>query len=378
MESRGLKAKQLLTILGPVNYRRSMFVCPACNSTRYPGDEQLDVVGTARSPGLRRMMSRAGSENTFHRSAQDLKLYAGVDVNAKDIERIAEQTGVLVQRWLDAQRPPLFEADPPGTIAADDAIPVLYVSCDGTGVPVVAVERDGRRGKQPDGSARTREAKLGCVFTQTSVDEQGFALRDPDSTSFVGAIQSARDFGWTLYAEALRRGLHCATRLVMLADGAEWIWNLADLHFPGAIQIVDLYHAREHLADLSRLLFLDDDKRRNAHRLRWWSWLEQERIGDIVRDATRKLPADPARLEQANRQIAYFQHHRQRMRYRTFRDAGLFVGSGVIEAGCGSLIGYRLKRSGMEWSVRGANAIIALRTVIASGRFEDFWEARSA
>lgn len=377
MESHGLRAKQLLTILGPVTYRRSMFVCPACAAARYPGDEFLDIVGTTRSPGLRRMMARAGSESTFQRSAEDLKLYADVHVTAKDVERVAEQTGAHVQRWLAEQQPALLELDSvaPGP---GDPIPILYVSCDGTGVPVVAAERDGRRGKQPDGSARTREVKLGCVFTQTTTDAQGFAVRDPGSTSFVGAIQTAALFGWILYAEALRRGLSRALQLVILADGAEWIWNLADLHFPGAIQIIDLYHAREHLAELSRLLFVDDETSRRTHRFRWWSWLDEGRVEDIIRDANLKLPSDPVQLESVRKQITYLDNHKDRMRYHTYRAAGLFVGSGVIEAGCGALVGKRLKQSGMEWSVRGANAIIALRTVMASGRFEDFWESRSA
>lgn len=379
MQSHGLRVKQLLTILGSVCFRRSMFVCPACAATRYPGDELLDVVGTTRSPGLRRMLARAGSESTFQRSAEDLKLYADIEVNAKDVERVAEQAGAHVQLWLEQQQRDVLEHNASNTSdSTDEPIPIFYVSCDGTGVPVVAAERIGRRGKQPDGSARTREVKLGCVFTQTTTNDDGFAVRDPASTSFIGAIQTADVFGWTLYAEALRRGLSRAQRLVILADGAEWIWNLAELHFPGAIQIIDLYHAREHLAELSRLLFVDDERSRKLHRMRWWSWLDEGRVEDIISDATPKLPADPNQLDGAKKEIAYLLNHKHRMRYHNYRAAGLFVGSGVIEAGCGTLVGQRLKRSGMEWSVRGANAIIALRTVTASGRFEDFWESRSA
>ena len=104
MESQGLKHKEVLTILGPVTYRRSMFQCPACQSTRYPGDEELDIVETTRSPGLRRMMARAGSRSTFKEGRDDLKIYAGLEVSAKDIERVAEGIGQQMEAWASQER----------------------------------------------------------------------------------------------------------------------------------------------------------------------------------------------------------------------------------------------------------------------------------
>jgi len=104
----------------------------------------------------------------------------------------------------------------------------------------------GRRGKQADGSARTREAKLGCVFTQVGLDREGRPQRDPNSTSYVGAIESSDLFGWRIYAEALRRGLEQAKTVVVLADGARYNHAIVQTHFPGAVHIVDLFHAYEH------------------------------------------------------------------------------------------------------------------------------------
>ncbi len=375
MHSRGLKTKPLLTILGPVDYQRSWFQCPACTQTRYPGDEQLDVVHTTRSPGLRRMMARAGSKSTFKEGRDDLKIYAGIEVSAKDVERVAEMTGVDMERWSAQQRQSFLEQDMP--VPLGNTISTMYLSYDGTGVPMIASELEGRQGKQPDGSAKTREMKLGCVFTQTTTDKEGFPIRDPESTTFVGAIENAEQFGKRLYAEAVRRGLWHAKRVVVLGDAAEWVKNLADLHFSQAIQIVDLYHAREHVSDLCKLLFSPDDKQVVKYRIRWWTALDDGKIEKICDEAQHVMPHDPDRKEKAAKEIAHLLKNKERMRYAAFRAQGLFVGSGVVEAGCKTIIGFRLKQSGMEWSVRGANAITALRCTMLSGRFEDYWESRT-
>jgi hypothetical protein len=137
-------------------------------------------------------------------------------------------------------------------IVVGEPIPVLYVQMDGTGVPVVKKETEGRKGKTDGQPAHTREAKLGCVFTQTAWDEKGHPIRDPDSTTYTGAIEPAEEFGKRLYLEAWKRGWDRAEKKVVLGDGAEWIWNLAQIYFPGAVQIVDLYHARQHLWELAR------------------------------------------------------------------------------------------------------------------------------
>lgn len=379
MRSRGRQPKTLLTVVGQVAFRRSRYRCPACGTTRYPGDEELDVVGTTRSPGVRRMAARAGSRGPFKEARDDLCLYAGVRLSAKDLERVAEGIGCQLEQWDRGERAALVAGGeavaPPQASDSAPPVPVLYVCYDGTGVPMVAGEVEGRRGKQPDGTAKTREAKLGCVFTQTATDERGRPVRDPASTSFVGAIEPAEAFGWRLYGEALRRGLGRAERLVVLGDGARWVWNLADLHFPGAIQIIDVYHAREHVAELCRLLCGERQDELLRLRTRWWTDLDEGRVEKIVREARRRLPRRGRKpVEQ---QLAYLETNAERMRYAAFRARALFVGSGVVEAGCKTVIAQRLKQSGMEWSVRGANAIIALRSAILSGRFEDFWEARA-
>ena len=377
MQSSGVKVKELLTILGIVVYKRSAFKCPNCGNIRYPGDEELDVLNTTRSPGLRRMMARAGSKSTFKEGRDDLAIYADIHVSAKGVERVAESIGADMLLWSE-QECKSVNCNETSTMAEGETIPVLYISYDGTGVPMTKQEVAGRKGKQEDGTARTREVKLGCVFTQTVTDDKGFPMRDPESTSFVGKIETAGEFGDRIYNEALRRGLENAERVVVLGDGAPWIWNLADEHFWEATQILDLFHVRQHVSDLCKLLFSPDEKEILRYRTKWWTDLDEGKVEKIAAEARSNLPMKLDLRDAANREIRYLEKNKERLRYADFRAQGLFVGSGVIEAGCKNVIGKRLKQSGMEWSVRGADSIIALRCVMISGRLEDYWESRVA
>jgi hypothetical protein len=377
MHSLGVRSKQVLTILGPIVFTRSLFQCPSCGATRFPGDEALDIVDTSRSPGVRRQVGRLGAKEPFREVAKDLKELAAIPLSRKDAERIAEAIGEDTERWDKAGRDRLRFAEPPPP-EAPKTIDTLYIEIDGTGVPMTQPEVAGRKGKQADGSAKTREAKLGCVFTQTAFDEKGRPIRDPASTSFTGAIETAAEFGWRIYAEAVRRGLFKAKRVVILSDGAEWIRNIVETHFPWAIHIIDLYHAREHLVELCKLLFDRDLKCLNHYKDRWWDYLDDGNTEAIIEQAKGFLPDNPNAGKDARRAIGYFNNNSQRMRYADFKKQGLFVGSGVVEAACKTVIGQRLKQSAMEWTVRGANAIIALRCVTASGRIEDYWEQRAA
>ena len=258
------------------------------------------------------------------------------------------------------------------------AVPLLYIEMDGTGVPVVKAETEGRPGKTAGQAAHTREVKLGCVFTQTTTDNKGRPIRDEASTTYTAAIETAAEFGLRLYTEAWQRGWSRANNKVVLGDGARWIWNLADQHFPGAVQIVDLYHAREHLWELSAKLFPTGERQRKRWTTRLLSKLDQGKIKALVKALRRFSPPDDELAHRLANEADYFERNAGRMRYPSFREQGLFVGSGVVEAGCRTLIGARLKRSGMFWTVRGANAITALRCCRLSRRFADYWENRSA
>ena len=375
MDSVGRRGKPIKTILGELRFKRSVFVCPACGSKRVPGDEALDVVDTVFSPGLDRLMARAGQRDTFKEGRDDLKEFAEVEVTAKQVERVSEAAGEAVESWHQKERELAMAGELLGE--SDAPVPVLYVSYDGTGVPMVPWETAGRAGKQEDGSSRSRETKLGCVFTQSKTDKEGFPVRDDESTSFVGAIESSFEFGGRIYTEARRRGLDHADKVVVIADGARYNWEIAALHFYGSTEIVDLYHAREHLHDLCALLKPKGSKDFNKLEIQMRTWLDEGKVEKIIAKAQKLLPEDEDKTEDAEKQIGYFRNNAKRMRYGEFREQGLFVGSGVVEAGCKTVVGKRLKQSGMEWTVRGANSIIALRCLHLSGRTEEFWEQKA-
>jgi len=369
MESRGVSEKTIRTILGEVRFRRSVYRCPVCDATRCPGDESLDVVSTGFSPGARRMMAHAGSEMSgFRRAGQALELYAALRLDPKDIERVAEDTGRVIEDWMARERGLAILA--PRTEESPDT---LYVSFDGTGVPMRRAELEGVKGKK--GKPRTREAKLGCAFTQTVVDDKGRPVREESSTTYVGSIEESRDFGHRIRQEALRRGMAGAGRVVVITDGAAYNKTIIEEHFPHAIQILDLYHAREHLAKFIRDILHQDLKTPLHHRLR--KFLDAGKIEALLEQMERLIPRNGPRRRDGLKEIAYLRRNAHAMRYAEFRRQGLFVGSGVIEAGCRTLVGQRLKNSGMFWSIKGANAIIALRCCILSGLFEQFWEARA-
>lgn len=378
MASSGTQAKTVCTLLGEVRFERSRYACPACGAARYPGDEELGVVQTSRSPGLQRQTARLGAKEPFAEVAKDLKELAGISLSPKDAERISEAIGEDMETRDAKERQDIRFAEPPAPDTTARTIETLYIEYDGTGVPMRKAEVAGRKGKQKDGTAKTREAKLGCVFTQTQFDEDGRPIRDPASTTFTGAIETVDPFGERIYAEAARRGLFEAKRVVILGDGAEWIRTIAQTHFPNAIHIIDLYHAREHLVDLCKLLFDRDLRRLNRYKDRWWDELDEGNIEALVEQARSFLPKDDNAGKDARREIGYFEKNKERMRYAHFKEQGMFVGSGVIEAGCKTIVAQRLKQSAMQWTVRGANAIIALRCAELSRRTEDYWVQRTA
>jgi hypothetical protein len=290
-------------------------------------------------------------------------------VDRKDIERIAENLGSEAGRYVEEDVQESGSTLAPGT--------TLYVCMDGTGVPMVKSELAGRVGKSEDGRAKTREAKLGCVFTQQGVNAEGYPVRDEESTTYVGAIESVQPFGQRLELESQRRGLAHATTVCVLGDGAAWIWNISQERFPMAVQIVDLYHAREHCWTVSQVFYGDRKKVMTAWAEKRCVELDQGKVDSII-TALKRLRARTTEQDKAReREVEYFTKNKHRMRYDLFRTRGFFVGSGVLEAGCRTIVSQRLKQSGMHWTVRGANNILALRCCLLSHRWEDFWAWRA-
>jgi hypothetical protein len=374
---RELRSKPVLTVVGLVQASRPYYLCPHCHQGQFPADVELDIENTEFSPGVRRMFALVGQDAPFDHGREQMKVLAGLDVTTKSVERTAEAIGEDIVQRERQEMQKAIQLDLPVVVGA--SIPVLYVEMDGTGVPMVKKETVGRQSKTVGQPAHTREVKLGCVFTQTKRDKEGFPIRDPDSTTYTGGIETAEEFGKRIYREACQRGWNGAGKKVVIGDGADWIWNLTDLHFPGAIQIVDLYHARQHLWELARSLHPNDAVQQKA-----WMKKHQKRLLDkgkiekLVLTLRSIDSTNPEVIEKLRIETNYFERNAERMRYPKFRRQHLFVGSGVIEAGCKTVIGSRLKQSGMFWTVRGANAIVALRCCHLNGQFENYWEDRRA
>jgi hypothetical protein len=371
----GRHDKTFESALGPLTLGRAYYHCSTCETGFCPRDRALGLQSGSLSPGVLRMVGRVGAMVSFEEGRELLAELAGVDVPTKQVERAAEALG----REVAEDERCVIEAPVPDEPAA----PTLYLGMDGTGVPVRKTELVDRPGKQPDGTAKTREVKLVTVWSAEGRDKRGMPVRDEGSISYSAAIESAAtrdtdehpaEFVQRVVREATRRGFDQAGRQVVLGDGALWIWNLADEHFPNAIQIVDLYHAKGHLWDVAKAIYGAGSELAEHWAKQLRDELDEGKIDEIL-----TALGDHAQTNEEARKCAeYVTRNRNRMRYPEFRAQGLCVGSGVVEAGCKTAIGVRCKRAGMHWTVAGADAIIALRCCLLSGRFEEFWERRSA
>jgi hypothetical protein len=318
------RSKTVETLFGALELQRHYFYSPATSHGRAPLDDALGLID-GYSPGLVRLACRAAARLGYAAASEDLRELAALTVDGRQIQRLVNKIGPRIGEALQKPAPA-----PPA-----DPIPVIYVEVDGTGVPMVAEELAGRKGKQANGSSTTREAKLGAVFTQTKTDEAGLPVRDFESTSYVGSFESAQAFGLRVRQESQRRGIGRAATTVFLGDGAAWIWELARINFPMAVLILDFYHALERLHQLCAGLYGQDTPAAKGQEQKWQEMMLNDQVQEVVAAAQRRLEklGSTAPPELA-KQIGYFENNQEKMKYKTYRQAGYFYGSGVVEAGC--------------------------------------------
>jgi Uncharacterised protein family (UPF0236) len=355
-------------IFGFFTLQRDYYYHPAKQQGHYPADAALGLEGSC-TPALARLVCLEGADETSYLKAQEhLQETGGIKISARQIQRLVQSVGPGAQTWQAR------EALAP--LPATQPAPILYLSGDASGVPMRPEELAGREGKGPNGKAKTRMANLGCVFTQHQVDDQAHPIRDANSTTYVSTLGPIEEFGPLLRQEAIRRGLALATFVVLLIDGAEGLANMGRLCFPTALQIVDFYHAMEHARKVLQALLGSKDHPDFDRRLGGWARkLLRDKVQELIA-ATRKECVGTARAEAVEKELGYFVRNVNRMQYGTFRRRGFFIGSGVIEAGCKTVIGARCKQSGMFWGVPGAENILALRCIRASRRLDEFWKVR--
>jgi hypothetical protein len=346
---------------------RDYYYHPGKKQGHYPADAALGLE-VSYTPALSKLLCLEGAdEATYLKAERHLEQTGGIRVSARQIQRVVQRVGSAAQQWQE--RPAT-----PNECQRCDA-PVMYLSGDGTGVPMVPEELVGRKGKRSDGKAKTRQVYLGCVFTQHGVDEKGRPVRDWESTTDVSSFKPIPDFGPLLRQEGLRRGMATAKEIVRLSDGATGLENLGKQNVKGCVQIVDFFHAMEHAGRVLEALrgknHPDDEPRlhRGAKRLL------KNQVQALIQQ-TRKECAGTARATAVEQALHYALTNVRRMQDGTFGQAKDFIGSGVVEAGCKTVIGGRCKQSGRFWSEWGAQNILALRCIHSRRRLDDFWKHR--
>jgi len=359
----GGQARGVHSLFGEFSLVRTYYHHPAEGRGRFPMDEALGLID-GYTPGVAALIGRCAAEQPFQRAEEAFRAYTGLTVEARQFPRLSEHIGPMVEHFLRVQRP-----------SGEPKPPRVYVATDGTGAPLRHEELRGRKGRQPDGTAQTHEIKVGAVFTQHPVADQK-PWRDLDSTTYVATTQRAEPFGQMMRNEFLRRFPDPPAQVAFLGDGAAWNWELQRVFFPRALGIVDFYHAAEHVTGVVDLIEDHHTPSGRKRRRRWVKLLLRGRLDVFLDQARRAFPPDKA--EAGEKALDYFEKNRDRMRYRYFRDHGYFIGSGVVEAACKTLVAQRLKGSGMHWSERGLCHILSIRTALLSHRYDEFWRSRLA
>ena len=349
---------QVLSIFGTVTLRRDYYYPPG-PAGGFPLDGALGLIDGC-TPAAARMLSRTAAQLPYLESSQQLQELAGLKVEPSRLQRLTGIVGAAAQERL-------IQVPAPGAQAA----PEFYVSIDGTGVPMVRPELEGHKGRQPDGQAKTHEVKLAAFFTQSVTDEQGHPLRDSHSTTYLASFACSDEFGPLARKAALQRGMAQASQIIYLGDGAAWVWEIARTCFGSAIQILDYYHASQHVAALAQAVYADQGAAQNWA-VRWQALLYDSELDSVLAEA--RAAAGSVLSGEAQGHIEYLENNRARMDYRRYRTHGWFIGSGVVEAGCKHVIGQRLKQSGMFWTQTGACAVLTLRcALLSAGGWNHLW-----
>jgi hypothetical protein len=348
------------TLLGHLTYTRATYSCASCHQGHAPLDLQLQVAAGSLSMGLQELLALLGATQTsFADAAAVLERLCLVRVCPNTVRAASEEVGaVLVHHRQEAaqQAASSVQEEEERAAMAPSKPTRLYVSMDGV---VVHCRSTG-----------WREIKAGCVYTTRTCRSRRapyqLTLR-MQQPSYTAALAEAEAFGWQLYVEARRRGVMLAEEVIVIGDGAHWIWKLADQLFPGATQIVDWYHASQYVWNAATAIHGDGTAARAEWAQQQLSALWEGRVGDVLLELQTHAQLGGA-VDEA---LSYYTTHRSRMDYPAYRARELHIGSGTIESCCKHLVSARLKQAGMIWSEAGANAVVEVRAWLKSGRWKE-------
>jgi Uncharacterised protein family (UPF0236) len=347
---------QVTTLLGPLTIWRSYYLCAGCGVGQHPLDAQLQFCAGSRSAALDELLALLGAtQDSFVQAARVLERLTLVHLSANSVREATEHLGALLleqQAQPHSERPSSLQPSVNTTARASR----LYITMDG----VLAHLHE--RGWS--------EFKVGCCYqTRSRVDRkrpERLEIR-ADSASYVTALEEASSFGWRLWQEAVRRGVLSSDEVVVLGDGAHWIWNIAERHFPRATQILDWYHATEYVWNAASAIWGEARPERAAWAHAQLDLLWESKVGEVLVELVQWRESGEA-VEAA---LSYYSEHQTRMDYASYRARGLQIGSGSVESACKRLVSARLKQAGMIWDAAGAEAVAVVRAWLLSERWEE-------
>jgi hypothetical protein len=365
------RPRDLQGLVGDYTLTRPYFGCATCHHGRAPLDDRLGLAAGALSPGLARVACRLGIEDSFGEAADALEETLRVDVAREAIRRVTEGIGQVAEAEEQAA---MTRAQGGYAPLAPEEVRALP-----PGVGLL-VEVDGAQVHLDDD---WHEAKVGLaallgptITTDPDTDRETLRMGAP---SYCAGFESADTFWYRVYGAAYRQGLGSVglTLIVVLGDGAEWIWHYAARFLaigPAEIvEIVDLYHAWEHLGTVATALFGPGTPAAFA----WVEPLKEKLlttgVAPILTALAALTPTDPPAAEEVRKAIGYFTTHQARMDYPRFVARQLPIGSGAVESACKTLIEEREKGAGMRWTKPDAQAVASLRALWRSGRWKAFW-----
>lgn len=357
LEFVGNRKKHLTTLTGETEIKRAYYHCKECGTSYIPLDIKFDIEETGFSPGVRYSVNLLSSEMPFNRASDFLDKIVKIHVSKDKCKTIAENTGLEIESMNKEENNKPSDKE---FVETDyEQVEQLYVSADGTMVNT---------------TEGWKECKIGAIFTAHK-DNDGNPVKD--KVKYLGGFESSKHFGKRLFLNTQKLGVSNAKEFIVIGDGAKWIWNEADMHFPGAVQIVDWFHAAERIWDVSKTIYEYKEKTMKNYAEKLILYLKNGNIEKIIKSLKRIKQKTKKISEKVKETITYFKNNKQRMRYNLFREKGYFIGSGIVESACKHVVADRLKKSGMIWLILYANAILQLRICILNKRFEKFYKWKS-
>lgn len=351
----------ILSSVGHVDFTR--WYASAPNGTRtFPADDALGIIRGCTPCAVQRLCQMGATSQSYTEASRSLETLAGIQASSNTIQRLISVVGPDIEAWSQQRTPATIQ---PGR----DIVACLQM--DMTGVRMLKKYLENVKGKK--GEPKGRQIKVGVVFLLER-GEDGLYHKVPDSSVHILSFSDVVDFSAQLEKARRKLGVKSETKLVIISDGAEWIWNIAKDRFKQAFGILDFWHAAEHLSELCSFAY---GKEEDA--AEWFATLrhtlKHNGVDDVIRHFE-KLHVSRRKRKGIEKRLGYFRTHQDRMQYHIYRQKGWPIGSGEVEGACKSLVKQRTDLSGQRWSPDGALNVLWVRALIKDEIYELYWKER--